>query len=462
MPTQTQTCATDAGPDTGPAPQPTLVLIQHPNAQRIGERLTLQSNVEVVIGRASPRFGGEPLSDSRVSSRHVSVCPVNTDEGMRLRFADQNSKNGVLIAGSKQTSGELSEGDILQIGDSFVFFALEEPFPRADSDTLLGSISARMHRLRSEVAIAASQSAPVMIVGPSGCGKERVARELHRLARTTGEFVPVNCATLSEQLAESELFGHTKGAFTGASSDKEGLFVRANGGTLFLDEVATIPPSVQPKFLRAIQEGEVRPVGTTRAVACRPRIVCATNEDLQQMVVDGQFREDLYARLLGSLIDVPSLSDRREDIGYLSNLLMPRVDGQHVRLATELTWAFLDHPWPLNVRSLEQCLRSHVGEADSGVLRLSPSLQHFLDSQREFARKRDGSSVEPQAPVPTAKPKSKPKRARVSKPDKSTFESVLRANDGSVERVATELGVRRQQIYRWLDAHGLDIDDFRA
>src|SRR5262249_28245889 len=155
---------------------------------------------------------------------------------------------------------------------------------------------------------------PVLIVGPTGAGKELVARAVHRRSGRQGPFVALNCSTLSRELAEAELFGHTKGAYTGADRDRPGLFRSAQGGTVFLDEIGTLPLELQRKLLRVLQERAVRAVGASREEKIDVRIVAATNERLAERVRSGHFREDLYARLLGARVSVPSLEERREDI----------------------------------------------------------------------------------------------------------------------------------------------------
>jgi DNA-binding NtrC family response regulator len=169
-------------------------------------------------------------------------------------------------------------------------------------------------RLRSQLARAAPDVSPALIIGETGTGKESIARELHRLSGRKGDFVAVNCATFGEQLIESQLFGHVKGAFTGATTDQEGLFVAAQGGTLFLDEIGEMPLELQPKLLRAIQEREIRAVGSTRNVKVDVRIVAATHRDLVERARLGTFRQDLYARLALWQLQVPALRERRADV----------------------------------------------------------------------------------------------------------------------------------------------------
>src|SRR5687768_7892319 len=185
-------------------------------------------------------------------------------------------------------------------------------------DDLIGS-SAPMAALRRTVDKVAGSDVTVLVHGESGTGKELVARALHYAGdRAPGPFVPVNCGALVESLLESELFGHVRGAFTGADRDKEGVFVAADGGTLFLDEIGELPLALQPKLLRALQDGEIKPVGGGAATRVDVRVVACTNRDLAAEVAAGRFREDLYYRLAVITIDVPPLRARRDDVVELA------------------------------------------------------------------------------------------------------------------------------------------------
>ncbi|HQF56100.1 MAG TPA: sigma-54 dependent transcriptional regulator [Fibrobacteria bacterium] len=215
--------------------------------------------------------------------------------------------------------------------------------------------------LRTLISKVAPSESTVLITGESGTGKEVVARSLHRLSnRSARPFLPVHCAALSEGLLESELFGHVKGSFTGATGDTVGLFVAAKGGTVFLDEVGEIPLSTQVKLLRVLQEREVTPVGGTQPTPIDVRIVAATNADLESMVSKGLFREDLFYRLNVIRIRTPSLRDRVGDLEALAKSLLVRICRRLGRPPAELTAAavsrLVQHGWPGNIRELENVL----------------------------------------------------------------------------------------------------------
>ncbi len=221
--------------------------------------------------------------------------------------------------------------------------------------------SRRTQDLRTLITKVAPSESTVLITGESGTGKEVVARSLHRLsARSARPFLPVHCAALSEGLLESELFGHVKGSFTGATGDTVGLFVAAKGGTVFLDEVGEIPLSTQVKLLRVLQEREVTPVGGTQPTPIDVRIVAATNADLEEMVTGGRFREDLFYRLNVIRIRTPSLRDRRDDLPALAQALMHKICRRLGRpvaaLSHEAVSRLVQHRWPGNIRELENVL----------------------------------------------------------------------------------------------------------
>jgi len=261
---------------------------------------------------------------------------------------------------------------------------------RGDLDALVGD-SRTMRDLRALITRVAPSPSPVLVRGESGSGKELVARALHAAGpRHAGPFVAVNCTALPEALLESELFGHVRGAFTGAVIARAGLFVEATGGTLFLDEIGDMAPALQAKLLRVVQLGEVRPVGSDEGQAVDVRVVSATHRDLEARVGSGAFREDLYYRLNVIPIVVPPLRDRREDIPNLVERFFVQACTRNPhsparRLAPELVAALTREPWPGNVRELENQLERMVVVATSARLGVDA-----LDS----VRRRPGAAVD--------------------------------------------------------------------
>ncbi|OIP40740.1 MAG: nitric oxide reductase transcription regulator [Deltaproteobacteria bacterium CG2_30_63_29] len=243
---------------------------------------------------------------------------------------------------------------------------------------LIGT-SRLMQRLREDIELVARSDFTVLITGETGVGKELVARAVHNASERRAEpLLYVNCAALPETLADSELFGHVRGAFTGASADRAGKFEVANGGTLFLDEIGELPLSVQPKLLRAIQQGEIQRVGSDKAVKANVRLVAATNRDLEQEVKDGKFRADLFHRLNVYPLRVPALRERADDIallaGYFCDVTRRRLGLGPVRLEPDAVAALKSYAWPGNVRELENVLSRVTLKTASRVPRGEPVL----------------------------------------------------------------------------------------
>jgi DNA-binding NtrC family response regulator len=220
--------------------------------------------------------------------------------------------------------------------------------------------SAQMRRVLDLVVRVAPTDATVLIRGESGSGKELIAKAVHHAsARAHGPFVAVNCGAIPETLLESELFGHVKGAFTGATGARQGLFEEAHGGTLFLDEIGEMTPSLQVKLLRTLQDGEIRPVGATQPITVDVRVLAATHRDLELMIQEGTFREDLFYRLNVIALMLPPLRERREDIPVLAQHFLDRHGsklGRQRRLSSDALDRLLAYPWPGNVRELENAM----------------------------------------------------------------------------------------------------------
>ncbi|MGE5236233.1 MAG: sigma-54-dependent transcriptional regulator [Acidobacteriota bacterium] len=244
----------------------------------------------------------------------------------------------------------------------------------------------------------ARSEATVLITGESGTGKELLARAIHAASSRAGRlFVPVNCGALPEGLLESELFGHVRGSFTGAFRDKRGLFQEAHGGSLFLDEVGELSPNMQVKLLRALQEKKVRPVGDTKEADVDARVIVATNQDLQALVQEGRFREDLYYRINVLALHVPPLRERREDIPILARIFVDRAC-KRLGLATkeiqrDVLSILGSYPWPGNVRELENIVEQAVAMEPSQLITLGSLPTSLVGSVSRTASKQAGMSL---------------------------------------------------------------------
>jgi len=244
--------------------------------------------------------------------------------------------------------------------------------PTHDSGSRMLGQSQVLQNLRSQIERLARSMAPVSIWGESGSGKELAAREIHAQSARSGKpFIAVNCGAIPEALMEAEFFGYRKGAFTGASEEREGFFQAANGGTLMLDEVADLPLPMQVKLLRAIQERAVRKIGATVEETVDVRIISATHQNLEECVANKRFRQDLYYRLNVIELKLPSLRQRRDDIELLATKILHRLSGKPVELAPDALAALLNYDFPGNVRELENILERALAFANDGVVQLS-------------------------------------------------------------------------------------------
>jgi anaerobic nitric oxide reductase transcription regulator len=303
---------------------------------------------------------------------------------------------------------------------------------------LLGR-SAAMVRVRREIDLLAGSDLATLITGETGVGKELVVHAIHaRSARRDRPLVHVNCAALPESLAESELFGHLRGAFTGALDHRAGKFEVADGGTLLLDEIGELPPSIQPKLLRVLQSGEVQRVGADRTLRVDVRVIAATNRDLHEEVRAGRFRSDLFHRLGVYPLHVPPLRERREDIPLLSGHFLDaaraRLRVGELRLATSARRALRDHDWPGNVRELEHALLR-------AALRAS-------EARRQETIVIDAAHLGLGAPSPTAPPANQPLREAVDAFTAQLITRTIAACGDNRAEAARRLGLPRGNLHR--------------
>ncbi|MEO0480182.1 MAG: sigma 54-interacting transcriptional regulator [Planctomycetota bacterium] len=292
---------------------------------------------------------------------------------------------------------------------------------------------------------------PVLVLGESGTGKELVARAIHRLGpRSKGAFVSENCAALPEALLESELFGYAKGAFTGAQAARKGLLVSASGGVLFLDEIGEMDTDLQKKLLRVLQEGEVRPLGSTQTVKVDVRLVTATNRNLEDMVREGEFREDLYYRLNVLPVQLPPLRERREDIPALVDRFLGEMQREgslpsRARVSPEAMEAMVAHRWPGNVRELQNEIRRAAILAE-GVI----SPEHLSESVRSPRR---SSGLEDDGLVPAERGTTLPDMVREL--EVREIEKAMQQSNGNKSRTAEMLGISRFALQRKLEKFDL-------
>jgi len=308
-------------------------------------------------------------------------------------------------------------------------------------DRLVGNSTATL-KLKELIAQIGPNDAPVLIQGETGTGKELVARAIHHHSpRAAGNFVPVDCAAVSETVIESELFGHVKGAFTGAHMSTLGLVRSADGGTLFLDEIGELSPAIQSKLLRTIQESEVRPVGSNKAYPVDIRILAATNRDLAGEVAANNFREDLYYRLNVVVIEVPPLRERKDDIALLAKYFLKRfaTDLSPAREIAGQTWFCLEnYDWPGNIRELENVIRRAIALGRNEMVTPEDLPQNIFSP-----------------PAPGPEPTGIPSDDSMASYEKSAVLNALRKS-GYNRRIAAQiLGVGEATLYRKISKYGL-------
>jgi sigma-54 dependent transcriptional regulator, acetoin dehydrogenase operon transcriptional activator AcoR len=383
------------------------------------------------------------LADHRMSSQHARISRV----GDSWVLEDLGSKNGTWIASRRTQRHILRDGDAIVVGHTVLVFRANggelddtEGLPHAPLGwaTLSPTLAERFADLEA----AATTLVPIEVTGETGTGKELVARGVHERSRRSGRFVAVNCGAIPANLIEAELFGHRKGAFTGAGEERLGLIRSADGGTLFLDEIAELPPAAQASLLRVLQEREVVPIGSDRPVRVDLRVVSATHRSLDRDVESGRFRADLRARLLGFAIELPPLRDRREDLGHVIAALLERLSpGREVAFTIDAATALYDHSWPLNIRELERSLAGALAVARG---RIEPA--HLPQAVREPTSTPPGSNVEQ---IAVEELSDDDRRLR------DELAAAIARHGGNLAAVARELGKDRTQIRRWMKRFGL-------
>jgi len=423
----------------GTAVEPTLVLTFAGRGNGGTQRCRIPP-VGLLLGRNTLVFD-EPFDDSRMSARHAEL----RIDGGKVLVRDLGSETGTRLNGHV-LGGEraLEAGDVLRLGDTLLVYALSVPGGGIAEPELVGT-SAAMIAVRRSVDAVAARKHMVVITGETGTGKEVVARLLHQRSGRSGPFVAVNCGTFTEGLVASDLFGHVRGAFTGAVGEQQGLFRAARGGTLVLDEVAEIPLVLQANLLRVLEMSEVRPVGGTRDFATDVRVIATSNREMVDLVQAGRFRADLYSRLAQWTIRVPPLRERRDDIPALTSHLLARCDGLGRKVTPDLAEALLMHDWPLNVRGLLTVLSvAVVATPDEEPLALGPDVQMALRTTRSMVLRDAEKNIE---------------HAVL---DKADLTRLMERFHGKVAAAAREIGVTRPKLYRLLWAQDIDPALFRV
>lgn len=400
----------------------------------------------VIIGKSS--LCDIVLEDDYVSSRH---CELYWD-GDQVMLRDLGSTNGTKVAGMQVRELRLEPGAEILCGKTSLVFAVIERTRRLRSKShswtvpLLGQAPA-FTQLARQIERVAPLSQNVFIHGETGTGKELVAAALHELSlRKDRPFIALNCGAISKELMESELFGHEKGAFTGAQQRRAGAFELASGGTLFLDEVGELPLELQPKLLRVLETGRFRRVGGREELQVDVRVFSATHRDLTEAIRMGRFREDLYYRLYILPVELPTLRQRLEDIPLLIDFFVEQAcpADRPMTVASDVCALLKTHEWPGNIRELRNLVYRALAFCEGSVLRKEHFLPFFKPT-RAAADERgdDAPAIRALSPI-----KQKEREAIVE---------ILRACDGNQSVAAKKLGIGRTTLYYKIKEYGIDM-----
>jgi DNA-binding NtrC family response regulator len=312
-----------------------------------------------------------------------------------------------------------------------------------------------MNRLYETIQMVAKSDLTVLITGESGTGKELVARAVHNLSnRSKNAFVAVNCPTLPETILESELFGYKKGAFTQATQDNRGLFQEAHKGTIFLDEIGDITPAIQTKLLRVLQEKEIKPLGDTKSITVDVRIIASTNQNLEEKIKKGEFRDDVFYRLNVLPVKLPALREHPEDIPLIASHLLEKhcaeLDKPLKKISAELMDLFLKQPWEGNVRELENAIMQGILFSTTDDIQIRDI---HLNTNRPTQRPGEGSYNE--------LPYKKAKEQTLKDFNHTYLSNLLTSNQGNVSRAARQCGMERQALQQIMRRYQIKADDFR-
>ncbi|TNF36133.1 MAG: sigma-54-dependent Fis family transcriptional regulator [Deltaproteobacteria bacterium] len=480
----------DDGPALTRALMPALTVVGHPDTARLGDRAYLvdlgKVGGQVGLSRNAPDFLPPTLRGARpLAEAHVSRAPVTLhrrEDAIRLSTAGTATRvevDGQRVDGVHDVPLEaLDEGALVTLAGRVTLLLSRLPAPRPSAAERLGmlGVSAGIERVRGEIEKVADTDIPVLIRGETGSGKELVARAIHgQSPRRDAPFVAINMASVPHTLAASQLFGHERGAFSGAQRSHRGLFEQAHGGTLFLDEIGDTPPEVQVMLLRTLETAEVVPVGGERAQRVDVRVLAATDRDLDAATAEGAFRSPLYHRLAGFVIAVPPLRRRRADVSLLLHAFLREelaALGEAARLddpsgpwlAPRLLERLMTYPWPGNVRELRNAARQ-IAVASRGLPRAE--LGEHLDRALSRSTSQATAATAPEAPQ--AADTTTPRARRPADVSEDELVAALRANRWQIAPTAVALGIPRPSLYdliarsdRIRKASDLTADSIRA
>lgn len=384
------------------------------------------------------------LEDTEVEKKHCLLEVKNTS----VFIKDLRSTRGTFINGTRILEAELQDGDVITLGTTELMLHNKNKTTRPFS---ISSKSEYWNHQLSQLSSVALTQFPVLLLGPSGTGKDVLAQALHQQsARSQQVFLSVNCSALSETLIESELFGHTKGSFTGAIADRKGAFEAARGGTLFLDEIGDLPLTLQAKLLRALENSEIRPVGSDRNIKTNVRVIAATHQNLYQKIREGSFRADLFYRLNVVSVEVPSLKERMEDF---ETLLYFFAREMKVRFSHNAISRLKSYDWPGNIRELK-----NVVSRASALFPKTQITEEHIDCL--LVRK------EKLAHAPTGvnyySGTDQGQLSVIKEIERQMILKRLAANNGNQKRTAIDLGMPKSTLHDRIRTYNIQLEDFKA
>ena len=382
------------------------------------------------------------LGEESISRRHCRI----EKHGSQYIVRDLNSANGTFLNSARVTEAILNNDDILQVGEHFLIFTAEQESKISEMFSSENTSWAKNLELLPNIA---QSHHPLLVLGPSGSGKDCLARQVHQLSQRRWEpYISINCSALSESLIESELFGHNKGSYTGATTPRLGAFRAANNGVLFLDEIGDLPLSCQPKLLRAIENQEIKPVGSDKTHAVNVRIIAATHNNLKEKVAKGQFRQDLYFRLNILNISLPPLKERMEDFETLIRRFCRKEKIGFSHRSFEKLKAY---SWPGNIRELKNVIarasvlfRNKLVMPEDLPLVMEPLSDQAFNKSTTFTQSPTESLTE-----------------ALKNMEKQTIEQQLFVYKGNQSKTARALGLPRTTLHDKVQMYNIDVTEFK-